>query len=149
MLATPVLCDAAELVRPLTPTAGGLLELIPYASTAAIAMAISAGRHVASAAEGFGFVVPRVEGRATLSRATWTSLKWPHRAPPGSIAGGVVVSGGVGREAILQMDDQALVARVKTELASLCGVTANAGVCGGQSLDEGHAAVYAGDISSG
>jgi oxygen-dependent protoporphyrinogen oxidase len=35
--------------------------------------------------------------------------------------------GGVGREAILQLDGQALVARVREELASMCGVTANPG----------------------
>ena len=120
VLATPAYVTA-ELVRPLTPTAGGLLELIPYASTATIAMAYPRAA-VAGAAEGFGFVVPRAEGRDLIA-ATWTSLKWPHRAPPNQLLVRCYV-GGVGREAILQMDDQALVARVKTELASLCGVTA-------------------------
>src|SRR5262249_52979875 len=38
VLATPAYVSA-ELVRPLTPIAGGLLEMIPYASTATIAMA--------------------------------------------------------------------------------------------------------------
>jgi oxygen-dependent protoporphyrinogen oxidase len=120
VLATPAYVTA-ELVRPLTPTAGGLLELIPYASTATIAMAYPRAA-VAGAAEGFGFVVPRVEGRDLIA-ATWTSLKWPHRAPPDQLLVRCYV-GGVGREAILQMDDRALVERVKTELAGLCGITA-------------------------
>ena len=38
VLATPAYVSA-ELVRPLTPIAGGLLDMIPYASTATIAMA--------------------------------------------------------------------------------------------------------------
>ena len=38
VLATPAYVSA-DLVRPLTPSAGGLLELIPYSSTATIAMA--------------------------------------------------------------------------------------------------------------
>jgi len=35
--------------------------------------------------------------------------------------------GGVGREAILELDDQALVARVKAELAAMCSLTAEPG----------------------
>jgi oxygen-dependent protoporphyrinogen oxidase len=119
VLATPAYVSA-ELVRPLTPIAGGLLEMIPYASTATIAMAYP--RAVSGAVEGFGFVVPRAEGRDLIA-ATWTSLKWPHRAPPDQLLVRCYV-GGVGREAILQLDDQALVARVRTELATICGVTA-------------------------
>ncbi len=120
VLATPAYVSA-ELVRPLTPIAGGLLEMIPYASTATIAMAYPRAA-VAGAAEGFGFVVPRAEGRDLIA-ATWTSLKWPHRAPADQLLVRCYV-GGVGREAILQLDDRALVARVREELASMCGVTA-------------------------
>ena len=120
VLATPAYVSA-ELVRPLTPIAGGLLDMIPYASTATIAMAYPRAA-VAGAAEGFGFVVPRAEGRDLIA-ATWTSLKWPHRAPADQLLVRCYV-GGVGREAILQLDDRALVARVREELASMCGVTA-------------------------
>ncbi|MEY4703986.1 MAG: Protoporphyrinogen oxidase [Nitrospirota bacterium] len=120
VLATPAYVSA-ELVRPLTPIAGGLLDMIPYASTATIAMAYPRVA-VAGAAEGFGFVVPRAEGRDLIA-ATWTSLKWPHRAPADQLLVRCYV-GGVGREAILQLDDRALVARVREELASMCGVTA-------------------------
>lgn len=123
VLATPAYVSA-ELVRPLTPIAGGLLEMIPYASTATIAMAFPRAA-VSGAAEGFGFVVPRAEGRDLIA-ATWTSLKWPHRAPTDQLLVRCYV-GGVGREAILQLDDQALVARVREELASMCGVTAEPG----------------------
>lgn len=123
VLATPAYVSA-ELVRPLTPIAGGLLEMIPYSSTATIAMAYPRTA-VSGTAEGFGFVVPRAEGRDLIA-ATWTSLKWPHRAPPDQLLARCYV-GGVGREAILTLDDQALVARVRAELASMCGVTAAPG----------------------
>ncbi|MBH0194054.1 MAG: protoporphyrinogen oxidase, partial [Nitrospira sp.] len=69
VLATPAYISA-ELLRPLTPIAGGLLETIPYASTATIAMAYPANQ-VAGAVEGFGFIVPRTEGRDLIA-ATWT-----------------------------------------------------------------------------
>ncbi|MFM9907058.1 MAG: protoporphyrinogen oxidase [Nitrospiraceae bacterium] len=120
VLATPAYVSA-ELVRPLTPIAGGLLDLIPYASTATIAMAYPCAA-VVGAAEGFGFVVPRAEGRDLIA-ATWTSLKWAHRAPADQLLVRCYV-GGVGREAILQLDERALVSRVRDELASMCGVTA-------------------------
>ncbi len=110
---------AAELVRPLTPIAGGLLEMIPYASTATIAMAFPAAM-VGRAVEGFGFIVPRTEGRDLIA-ATWTSLKWPHRAPSDQVLIRCYV-GGVGREAILQLDDAQLVTRVRGELSTLCGI---------------------------
>lgn len=119
VLATPAYVSA-DLLRPLTPIAGGLLEMIPYASTATVAMAYPA-ELVAGAVEGFGFIVPRIEGRDLIA-ATWTSLKWPHRAPAGQVLVRCYV-GGVGREAILQLDDAKLVATVRAELSALCGIT--------------------------
>lgn len=123
VLATPAYV-AAELMRPLTPIAGGLLEMIPYASTATIAMAYSADA-AAGAVEGYGFIVPRIEGRDLIA-ATWTSLKWPHRAPADQVLVRCYV-GGVGREAILQLDNDQLAARVRAELSALCGIKAQPG----------------------
>jgi protoporphyrinogen/coproporphyrinogen III oxidase len=119
VLATPAYVSG-ELLRPLTPIAGGLLDMIPYASTATIAMAYPSSV-IGGAVRGFGFVVPRAEQRDLIA-ATWTSLKWPHRAPSDRLLVRCYV-GGVGREAILQLDDEALVARVKSELKLICGVT--------------------------
>ncbi|MBD0316151.1 MAG: protoporphyrinogen oxidase [Nitrospiraceae bacterium] len=120
VVATPAYVTAG-LVRPLTPIAGGLLELISYASTATIAMAFPAAT-VMGAVEGFGFIVPRKEGRELIA-ATWTSLKWPHRAPPDQVLIRCYV-GGVGREGILQWDDAQLIARVRAELSAICGIQA-------------------------
>jgi protoporphyrinogen/coproporphyrinogen III oxidase len=98
------------------------LDMIPYASTATIAMSYPA-EQVGGAIEGFGFIVPRIEGRDLIA-ATWTSLKWPHRAPAGQVLIRCYV-GGVGREAILQLGDTELVVRVRAELSALCGITAS------------------------
>lgn len=119
VLATPAYVSA-ELLRPLTPIAGGLLEMIPYASTATIAMAFP--RSLTNAIEGFGFIVPRTEQRQLIA-ATWTSLKWPHRAPADQLLVRCY-AGGVGREDILQLDDDALTATVRRELSALCGIRA-------------------------
>ena len=119
VLATPAYVSA-DLLRPLSPIAGGVLDLIPYTSTATIAMAFP--RALMSGIEGFGFIVPRAEQRALIA-ATWTSLKWPHRAPADQLLVRCYV-GGVGREDILQLDDAALTAKVRAELGALCGITA-------------------------
>ena len=119
VLATPAFVTA-ELLRPLTPIAAGLLEMIPYTSTATIAMAYPASV-VGGAVSGFGFVVPRAEDRDLIA-VTWTSLKWPYRAPSNQLMVRCYV-GGVGRERILELDDKALVARVKAELKQICNVT--------------------------
>ncbi|HEU4683005.1 MAG TPA: protoporphyrinogen oxidase [Nitrospira sp.] len=123
MLATPAYVSA-DLLRPLTPLAAGLLDMIPYASTATVAMVYPASV-IGGRVEGFGFVVPRTEQRDLIA-ATWTSLKWPHRAPPDRLMVRCYV-GGVGREAILGLDDPTLVQRVKAELRMICGVTAEPG----------------------
>ncbi len=119
VLATPAYVSA-ELLRPLTPIAGGLLDMIPYASTATVAMAFP--RTLTSAIEGFGFIVPRTEQRHLIA-ATWTSLKWPYRAPADQLLVRCYV-GGVGREEILRLDDEQLTAKVRAELSSLCGIRA-------------------------
>jgi oxygen-dependent protoporphyrinogen oxidase len=120
VLATPAYVSA-ELVRPLTPMAAGLMDMIPYASTATISL-IYPAEAVGNRLQGFGFVVPRIEGRDLIA-ATWTSLKWPHRAPPEDVSVRCYL-GGVGREAILQRDDEALVQCVREELASIVGLLA-------------------------
>ncbi len=121
VLATPAYVSS-ELLRPLTPIAGGLLDLIPYASTATIAMAFPA-RLVGRAVQGFGFIVPRREHRDLIA-ATWTSQKWPHRAPADQVLIRCYV-GGVGREAMVELDDAEMTARVRAELSAICGISAS------------------------
>lgn len=120
VLATPAYVSA-DLIRPLSPLAAGLMETIPYASTATISLIYPAAA-VGTTLQGFGFVVPRIEGRDLIA-ATWTSLKWPHRAPSDEVSVRCYL-GGVGREAILERDDEGLVRCVREELASIVGLQA-------------------------
>ena len=112
---------AAELVRPLSPAAAGLLEQIPYASTATISLVYEM-QALATRLEGSGFVVPRIEGRELLA-ATWTSLKWPFRTSAKDVSVRCYV-GGVGREAVLRQEDEALIRGVRDELRAIAGITA-------------------------
>ena len=78
---------------------------------------------VGSSVTGFGFVVPRVERRRLLA-ATWSSLKWDHRAPSSQVLVRCYL-GGVGREEILQGDDDTLLQVVRHELLSMAGISAD------------------------
>ncbi len=120
VLATPAFV-AADLIRPLEPLAAELLAGISYASTGTVSLAYDR-TELGSAAAGFGFVVPRIERRALLA-ATWSSLKWPHRAPPNQALLRCYI-GGVGREDIVKADDAKIIATVRQELQSLAGIEA-------------------------
>jgi oxygen-dependent protoporphyrinogen oxidase len=115
VLATPAPVTAG-LVAGLSPPAAGLLQAIRHASTATVSLAYDSG----TPPRGYGFVVPRVEQRDLIA-ATWSSQKWPGRAPPGTfLVRGYV--GGIGREAVLSDDDDGLVRLVRAELAALAGI---------------------------
>ncbi len=120
VLTTPAYVSA-DILRPLSSGAADLLDRIPYASTVTISLIYQASE-VAGTISGFGFVVPRREG-CDLLAATYTSQKWPHRAPPG-LAAVRCYLGGVGREAILALPDMDLIQRVRTELKKITGLDA-------------------------
>lgn len=119
VLATPTF-QTARLLHSFQPETAGLLDGIPYASTATISMAYpteAMGHRI----RGFGFVVPRKEQRPLLA-ATWTSLKWPDRSRAGETLIRCYV-GGRGRETVLEQDDQGLVECVRRELETIVGIT--------------------------
>jgi oxygen-dependent protoporphyrinogen oxidase len=119
ILATPAFVTAG-LVRTLSPPAAALLETIPHASTATVSLAYRAG-DTGRAPQGYGFVVPRVEGRQLIA-ATWSSNKWSSRVFPGRhvVVRGYV--GGIGREWVLNGTDDTLVHLVRSELKALAGI---------------------------
>jgi protoporphyrinogen/coproporphyrinogen III oxidase len=119
VLTTPAF-QTARLLRSFQPETAGLLDGIPYASTATISMGYST-EAIGSQIRGYGFVVPRKEQRPLLA-ATWSSLKWPDRSKTGDILIRCYV-GGRGREKILEQDDQPLVECVRRELESIAGIT--------------------------
>jgi oxygen-dependent protoporphyrinogen oxidase len=118
ILATPAFVTA-PLLRPLCPPAATLLEEIEHASTATVSLAYRVD-DVGTPPAGYGFVVPRAEGRHLLA-GTWGSGKWPGRAPAGQVLVRGYV-GGVGRESVLEADDDGLVHLVRAELGALAGI---------------------------
>jgi oxygen-dependent protoporphyrinogen oxidase len=111
----------ARLTRYLDPSLATLLEEIPYSSAATLSLGYRRA-DVPHPLDGFGFVVPRSEGRALLA-GTFSSVKYPGRAPEGH----VLIRGFLGgmlNAAVLSEDDGALVARARAELRAALGITA-------------------------
>jgi len=112
--------QSARMIRYLDPSLALLLEGIVYASSATVTLAYrrEAVRHPL---DGFGFVVPHAEGRPVIA-CTFSSVKYPGRAPEGHALLRVFVGGAL-REAIVDEDDEALTAIARQELGELLGAT--------------------------
>jgi oxygen-dependent protoporphyrinogen oxidase len=113
--------QAARMLRSLDPSLAHLLETIPYASSATVTLAYRR-EEVPHPLDGFGFVVPRVEGRPLLA-CTFSSVKYPGRAPAGHVLLRVFVGGALDA-AILGEDDDGMIGIARGQLAELLGVTA-------------------------
>jgi len=120
LIATPAWA-AAPLVTPLATDVGMALAAIPYVSTALIALAFDArDMLIPNALQGYGYVVPRREGRAVMAM-TWLSSKWQGRAPEGQ----VLVRGFVGRsgqDALFAKSDDELITLVHREVEEMSGI---------------------------
>jgi oxygen-dependent protoporphyrinogen oxidase len=112
---------AAALVAPLAAAAGTALRAVRYASTATVTLAYreaALGRPL----DGYGFVVPAAE-RRPVTACTFSSAKFPRRAPPGHALVRLFL-GGPGRGDLLAHEDAELVALARQELASIWGPSA-------------------------
>ena len=81
VVATPAFA-AAELLEDLDADLAAAHAEIPYGSSVVVSLAYS--RADLLPLDGYGYVVPRVEGTDVLA-CTWTSQKWEDRAPDGSV----------------------------------------------------------------
>jgi protoporphyrinogen/coproporphyrinogen III oxidase len=118
ILATPAYVSGT-LVASFDPELSSALQSIPYASTATISLAYRRS-DILHKLDGYGYVIPRCEGRKALA-CTWTSTKFPHRAPDGYVLLRVFV-GRAGQD--IHWDEPALLALAKEELNLTLGVTA-------------------------
>jgi oxygen-dependent protoporphyrinogen oxidase len=117
VLTTPAYVTA-KLLELLSAESAELLTRISYVSTAIVTLAFRSSA-ITDTLEGTGFLVPRSEGRE-LTASTWSSSKWPGRAPAGS----VLVRGFFGRagqEDVLGSNDEALKRLAYEELKSILG----------------------------
>ena len=120
VLATPAWA-AGDLLRDVAPLPAADLASIEYVSTATLSVAYRA-QDVAHDLTGFGFVVPRAERRPVMA-TTWSSSKFPGRAPDGHVLLRSFL-GRAGIEASAQLDDDEMIAVVRSELREIMGITA-------------------------
>lgn len=118
LLATPAHQTAAMLADA-DPTLAEELAAIPYASSATVSLAYPAAAFPRPL-DAFGFVVPLVEARSIIA-CTFSSLKYPGRAPDGFVLLRAFLGGALQHQEI-ENDDDTMVARVRQQMSDLLGV---------------------------
>ncbi len=109
---------AAELLRTCDPALAAALAAIEYAGSAIVSLGF-AREDVAHPLDAAGVVVPRREGRRILA-VSFSSQKFPGRAPAGSVLMRTFVGGALDPEAA-SLDDERLVPLVLNELRDVLG----------------------------
>ncbi len=119
VLATPA-HQTVRFVAELDANLAGELRGIPYASSATVSLAYR-NDQLAQPLAGFGFVVPLVEARAIVA-CTYSSVKYPGRAPDGHVLLRAFV-GGAMQQQLFEQDDATMAASVRRELRELLGIS--------------------------
>jgi len=120
ILATPAPVSGS-LLASFDPELATVLESIQYASTATVTLAYRQS-DLSRPLDGYGYVIPRREGRRVLA-CTWTSTKFPHRAPDGYALIRVFV-GRAGQESDIPWDEAGLLDLAREELELTFGIIA-------------------------
>ncbi len=118
VLAVPAM-EAARLIAAFAPAAAARLQEIPFASTAVVTLAFRRDQ-VAHPLQGSGFLVPRKEP-FPLTGCTWTSSKWPGRAPEGFVLLRAFL-GWAGDSGAMEAEDPVLIRRSVEALRPLLGL---------------------------
>ena len=118
ILATPAF-DAARLLSDFAPALASSLDQIEYASTATVNLAYH-DKELADSLDGYGYVIPAREGRPALA-CSWTSTKFPDRAPPGTALLRVFL-GRYGQEHVIDQPDLVLIEVARQELSQTMGL---------------------------
>jgi oxygen-dependent protoporphyrinogen oxidase len=119
ILATPAFVSAG-LMADIDPVAAQVLHEIPYGSTVTVSLAYPLAE-VPRRLDGYGYIVPRSGGRPVLA-CTWTSTKFPHRAPQ-NFALIRAFLGRAGQDEIVTRSDGELLKLVGDELRGVLGIT--------------------------
>ncbi|HXY54458.1 MAG TPA: protoporphyrinogen oxidase [Nitrospirota bacterium] len=116
--------DSAEMIKGLDADLAAQLNKIEWSTSATVSIAFRK-EDVKVPLKGFGFIVPRVEGRS-INAATYSSIKWSFRAPDDHVLVRGFVGGGHHEELVNELDDARLVRTVLEELDAIVGIKAEA-----------------------
>jgi oxygen-dependent protoporphyrinogen oxidase len=109
---------AGALLGPVDRVLGEELSAIPYSSSITVNLVYDEAR-LGRLPDGFGFLVPAVEGHAMLA-CTFVHRKFLGRTPPGKAVFRAFL-GGMNHEGLLDESDEVLVAAVRRELNEILG----------------------------
>ncbi len=115
--------DSAEMIKGFDANLANQLNKIEWSTSATVSIAFHK-QDVKVPLKGFGFIVPRVEGRR-INAATYSSFKWSFRAPDDHILIRGFVGGGHHEELVNDLDDASLVKTVLEELDTIVGIKAD------------------------
>lgn len=110
---------ASGLLASLDKQLADELDAIPYASTATVNLAYRRA-DIPHTLDGFGFVVPFVEHRATLA-CSFSSVKFAGRAPAGHVLLRAFVGGALQPE-MFALDEEVMISAVRKDLRELLGI---------------------------
>ena len=111
---------AARLIDAEDPGLALQLRGIPYASSIIVNVAYRRDQ-IQHPLDGFGAVVPAIEGRPILA-VSFLSVKFPRRSPSGTVLLRVFI-GGATRPELFDLDDAAVGELVRRELGELIGAS--------------------------
>ena len=124
IIATPAYA-AGTLLKDVSEPLSALLGQITYSSSVTVALGYDAARFDGKInghpPDGFGFLVPRSEGKRLLA-CTFVHNKFPHRAPPDKFLLRVFL-GGSRDEAALDLSDEQTLRTVRDDLHSILELT--------------------------
>lgn len=112
---------AGKLLATTDAALGEDLSAIPYSSSITVNLVFDESQ-LGPLPEGFGFLVPAVEGRAMLA-CTFVHRKFVGRTPTGKAVLRAFL-GGAKNEALLDESDEVLIATVRRELSEILGARA-------------------------
>ena len=118
ILATPA-AITSKILHPIAPDSAELLNRIHYVTTATVTLGYKK-EGFSHSLDGFGFVVPKAEGCSILA-CTWTSSKFPHRAPEGYVMLRCYLGGAI-QEEIAEKDSETLEKLVRDDLQKIMGI---------------------------
>jgi len=111
---------ASQLLMNADPKLSQSLSEIEYASSAVVGLVYQRDQ-IADSLNGFGIVVPTVEGRPIVA-ASFSSIKFPNRALAGQVLIRVFLGGALKPE-LMEKTDVELLELAKEELSKILGIT--------------------------
>ena len=120
ILATPAHA-AGKMLQEMDGRLAGKLEEIPYHSSVTVSLGFDE-RKFGRTLDGFGFIVPRGEGKKLIA-CTWVSTKFSFRCPPGRVLLRGFLGGARDASATAESDDR-IIEMTLRELRETMGVQA-------------------------